>query len=56
MYHSLKVTRHIAYEYLEARFGPSIRVIGSLLFVIFHLGRIAIVIYLPTLAITRYQI
>ena len=46
----LRVTS--AYEYLEARFGPSIRVIGSLLFVIFHLGRIAIVIYLPTLAIT----
>ena len=41
-----------AYEYLEARFGPSIRVIGSLLFVLFHIGRVAIVIYLPTLAIT----
>ncbi len=47
----LKVTS--AYEYLEARFGPSIRVIGSeLLFVVYHLGRVAIVIYLPTLAIT----
>lgn len=41
-----------AYEYLEARFNPAVRVIGSLLFVLFHLGRIAIVIYLPTLAIT----
>ncbi len=29
---------------LEARFGPSIRVIGSLLFVVYHLGRVAIVI------------
>src|SRR5699024_12872420 len=46
----LKVTS--AYEYLEARFGPSIRVIGSLLFVLFHIGRVAIVIYLPTLDIT----
>lgn len=46
----LKVTS--AYEYLEARFRPSVRVIGSLLFVLFHLGRVAIVIYLPTLAIT----
>lgn len=41
-----------AYEYLEARFGPSVRIIGSLLFVLFHIGRVAIVIYLPTLAIT----
>ncbi|WP_188456611.1 sodium:solute symporter [Virgibacillus oceani] len=41
-----------AYEYLEARFGPSLRVIGSLLFVLYHIGRVAIVIYLPTLAIT----
>ncbi|WP_373895502.1 sodium:solute symporter [Virgibacillus sp. CBA3643] len=41
-----------AYEYLEKRFGVSIRSISSLLFVLFHIGRIAIVIYLPTLAIT----
>ncbi|AKK11848.1 sodium:solute symporter [Corynebacterium uterequi] len=41
-----------AYEYLEERFGVSLRIIGSLLFVLYHLGRIAIVIYLPTLAIT----
>lgn len=41
-----------AYEYLEERFGVSLRVIGSLLFVLFHIGRVAIVVYLPTLAIT----
>ena len=41
-----------AYEYLEERFGPSIRAIGSVLFVLFHVGRVAIVIYLPTLAIS----
>ena len=52
MYHSLKVTRHISVRIFRGAFCPSIRVIGSLLFVIFHLGRIAIVIYLPTLAIT----
>lgn len=46
----LRVTS--AYEYLEARFNPAVRVIGSLLFVLFHIGRVAIVIYLPTLAIT----
>ncbi|GAA1853625.1 sodium:solute symporter [Brevibacterium marinum] len=41
-----------AYEYLEERFGPTIRVLGSALFVLFHIGRVAIVIYLPTLAIS----
>src|SRR5699024_580041 len=41
-----------AYESLAARFGPSIRVLGSVLFVLFHIGRVAIVIYLPTLAIS----
>jgi len=41
-----------AYEYLEARFGVSLRAVGSILFVLFHIGRIAIVVYLPTLAIT----
>lgn len=34
-----------AYEYLEERFGVSLRVIGSLLFILFHIGRVAIVIY-----------
>ncbi len=53
MYHSLKKLKLTStYEYLEARFGPNVRVIGSLLFVLFHLGRVAIVIYLTTLAIT----
>ncbi|MGX8793875.1 sodium:solute symporter [Oceanobacillus sp. M60] len=41
-----------AYEYLEVRFGASLRVVGSLLFILFHIGRVAIVVYLPTLAIT----
>ncbi|WP_242979239.1 sodium:solute symporter family transporter [Corynebacterium yudongzhengii] len=41
-----------AYEYLEERFGVALRVVGSLLFVLYHFGRIAIVAYLPTLAIT----
>ena len=41
-----------AYEYLEERFNTTLRVLGSVLFVLYHLGRIAIVIYLPTLAIT----
>ena len=41
-----------AYEYLEERFNPSMRVVGSVLFSLFHIGRIAIVVYLPTVAIT----
>ncbi|WP_240613177.1 sodium:solute symporter [Brachybacterium endophyticum] len=41
-----------AYDYLEERFSPLVRVIGSLLFVLFHIGRIAVVVYLPTLAIS----
>lgn len=32
-----------AYEYLEARFGVSLRLFGSIMFVLFHIGRIAIV-------------
>src|SRR5699024_5749314 len=34
------------------RFGVSMRTISSLLFILFHIGRVAIVVYLPTLAIT----
>lgn len=40
-----------AYEYLEARFNPFLRIFSSLLFILFHIGRIAIVIYLPTVAL-----
>ena len=45
----LRVTT--AYEYLEFRFNPFLRVFSSILFVLFHIGRIAIVIYLPTVAL-----
>lgn len=45
----LKVTT--AYEYLEFRFNPFLRVFSSLLFILFHIGRVAIVIYLPTVAL-----
>ncbi len=41
-----------AYEYLEERFSPVMRAISSLLFMLYHIGRIAIVIYLPIIAIT----
>ncbi|MDP6523996.1 MAG: sodium/solute symporter [Kiritimatiellia bacterium] len=40
-----------AYEYLERRFGYSARVLGSLLFSLFQVGRMAVVMYLPALAL-----
>jgi solute:Na+ symporter, SSS family len=39
------------YEFLEARFSPSIRAYGALTFVIMQMGRIAIVLYLPALVL-----
>lgn len=49
-FRKLKLTT--AYEYLEARFNKVLRVISSLLFIIYHIGRIAVVIYLPVLAVS----
>ncbi|MCH7227701.1 sodium/solute symporter [Haloferula sp. A504] len=40
-----------AYEYLEKRFSLPCRLFASLSFTAFHLGRIAIVLYLPALAL-----
>ncbi len=40
-----------AYEYLERRFGYVARVFGSLLFALFQIGRMAVVMYLPALAL-----
>ncbi len=40
-----------AYEYLERRFNLPCRLFASLSFTFFHLGRIAIVLYLPALAL-----
>lgn len=48
-FRKLRVTT--AYEYLEERFNPLIRTISSLLFIVYHLGRIAVVTYLPVLAV-----
>lgn len=41
-----------AYEYLEKRFDKKFRFIGSITFIIFHVIRIAIILYLPILALT----
>ena len=48
-YRVLNVTS--AYEYLEKRFNLSARLAGSLLFMLYQCGRIAIVLYLSALAL-----
>ncbi len=41
-----------AYEYLEKRFSVSIRLLGSISFIAFQLGRMGIVVLLPALALS----
>lgn len=41
-----------AYEYLEARFNLPVRLYASLSFVLYQLGRMAIVLFLPAIALT----
>jgi solute:Na+ symporter, SSS family len=48
-YRTLNVTS--AYEYLERRFNAATRLVASGLFILFQCGRIAIVLYLPSLAL-----
>ena len=40
-----------AYEYLEHRFNGNVRMIGSISFILFQLGRMGIVLFLPSVAI-----
>ncbi len=48
-YRRLNVTT--AYEYLELRFNTGTRMAGSILFMLYQCGRIAVVVYLPALAL-----
>jgi SSS family transporter len=41
-----------AYEYLETRFNFAIRVYGSVVFLCFQIGRLAIVMFLPAIALS----
>lgn len=41
------------YEWMGSRFSYSIRLLGSLSFIIFHIIRMAVVLYLPTLAMVQ---
>lgn len=40
-----------AYLYLERRFNLAVRLFGSLSFIVLHVGRVAIVLYLPAVAL-----
>ena len=42
-----------AYEFLENRFNLSARLFASFSFITFHIGRIAIVLYLPAIALAQ---
>lgn len=46
-----KLNLDTAYEYLERRFDTKLRVIGSLLFIVYQVGRMSIIMYLPALAL-----
>jgi len=41
-----------AYEYLEKRFNYTVRLLASLLFILFMIARMALVLFLPSLALT----
>lgn len=41
-----------AYEYLEKRFNVTVRWLGSFSFILFQVGRIGIVLYLPAIALS----
>lgn len=42
---------HTAYEYLERRFHLALRIYGSLCFMLFQIGRVSIVLYLPAITL-----
>src|SRR5690606_10334906 len=49
-YRNLQITS--AYEYLEKRFSYTVRAMASLLFIMLQVGRLSIVLLLPSLALT----
>jgi len=49
-YRRLDVTT--AYEYLEKRFNLAARLVSSVMFMLFQLGRLAIVLFLPSIALS----
>ena len=49
LYRKLEITT--AYEYLEKRFNKIIRLIGSISFLTFQIGRMGVVLFLPAIAL-----
>ncbi len=49
IYRKLNITS--AYQYLELRFNVVLRLIGSMSFILFQIGRMGVVLFLPALAI-----
>lgn len=49
-YRKLNITT--AYEYLEHRFNVAVRIIGSLSFILFQIGRMGVVMFLPSIALS----
>jgi SSS family solute:Na+ symporter len=41
-----------AYEYLEKRFNPAVRIVGSSAFILLQTGRMVIVLFLPAMALS----
>ncbi len=48
-YRKLNITT--AYEYLEVRFNIVVRLVGSLSFILFQIGRMGVVLFLPAIAL-----
>ncbi|RFM27475.1 sodium:solute symporter family transporter [Deminuibacter soli] len=49
-FRKLKITS--VYQYLQIRFNPTVKLLGSFTFVIFQLSRLGVVIYLPALVLS----
>ncbi len=49
-FRKLKLTS--VYQYLQIRFNPRVKLLGSLTFVVFQLSRLGVVIYLPALVLS----
>jgi solute:Na+ symporter, SSS family len=48
-YRKMNITT--AYEYLEVRFNLAVRLIGSLSFILFQVGRMGVILFLPSIAL-----